>query len=580
MPTKQMPGALKISHNLSLPSDTVTNTVVVYGAKGMGKTNFGSVLAEELYLCHFHFAIIDPMGVWWGLRHGADRHSPGLEVLLLGGTRGDLPIEPTAGAVVADLVVDESIQVVIDISRHANGKMWSRGERIRFVRDYFVRLYERQGESRRPTMQILDEAARFAPQQPRSGDVDVAQCLGAIEQVCEEGRNIGLGLTLLTLRSARLNKAVAELADAMIAFRTVGPNAIGAILDWFGEHIVRQRQKALVEDVRKLPIGTALVCSPGWLQFEGEVAIRPRRTFDSSATPKVGQAPRAPGKAAKPDLAKYRDRMAATIERAQADDPKALRQELRKLKAELARKQPAAQAATKTVPVPVVDENLLMHFSDLAGFVDALGVELRCAEKCIAQIRKRQKALGNLRDKAEPVLRKTHDVPVDRTVPARTEQRSGSTVKGERRILVAIAQRENGATRQQITILTGYKQSTRNRYIQLLQQRDLIGFNGDRCLAKPAAFEVLGDDFEPLPTGERLREHYLTRLPKGERSVFRVLVDNWPNMVTRDQITNDTGYQQSTRNRYLQLLNKRELIIVHSGHVRANDELFPESGAA
>jgi hypothetical protein len=120
---------LKLADNLKLPVDAVTQTFVVYGGKGTGKTNFGGVLAEELYKAHQRFSVIDPMGVWWGLQHGRDRTSPGLEILLLGGPHGDLPIEPSAGSVVADLVVDETVSVVIDISRHRNLKAWSKGER-------------------------------------------------------------------------------------------------------------------------------------------------------------------------------------------------------------------------------------------------------------------------------------------------------------------------------------------------------------------------------------------------------------------------------------------------------------------
>jgi hypothetical protein len=274
---------LHIAEDLTLPAETVTSTVVVYGGKGMGKTNFGSVLVEELVRLGLRVAILDPVGVWYGLRHGADGTSPGVEALILGGVHGDVEIMPTAGAAVADLVADEDIDVIVDISRHRNGSMWSVGEKIRFVADYCARLYERQGERRRPLHQVIDEAGRFVPQAIPSGAVDIARCVGAIEQLVELGRNVGVGVTLITQRSARMNKSVSELADAMVAFRTVGPRSIDAVMDWMGEHVERGRIKGLVEQLRELPIGSALVVSPGWLRFEGVVAMRARRTFDSSA---------------------------------------------------------------------------------------------------------------------------------------------------------------------------------------------------------------------------------------------------------------------------------------------------------
>lgn len=355
---------LKISAQLSLPLDTETSTGIVYGGKGMGKTNFGAVLAEECHKVGIHFAVVDPMGVWWGLRHSPNGKGPGIEVLILGGIHGDIPIEPTGGAVVADLVVDERANVIVDISRRPDGTMWSIADRVRFVRDYCKRLYQRQGEKRRPVLQFIDEAARFVPQVIRKDDSDVAACMGAIAVLVEEGRNVGIGVILITQRSARLNKDVAELADCMIAFRTVGPNSRRAVLDWLGEHVEKEKIKTYDQQIRALPRGTALVVSPGWLEYEGFVAIRMRETFDSSATPKRGRQRRVTG-GAKPDLAKYRQLMAATIEKAQAEDPKLLKRRIDQLQRELAgrafgmsRKTPPAKTVektvTKTVKVPAI----------------------------------------------------------------------------------------------------------------------------------------------------------------------------------------------------------------------------------
>lgn len=349
---------LQISPDLSLPADAVTSTIVVYGGKGMGKTNLASVLVEEFAAASLRFAVIDPMGVWWGLRHGADGKSIGIKALILGGIHGDLPIEPTSGAIVADLVVDEDVSVIIDISRRADGSMWSIGERIRFVTAYAKRLYQRQGEKRRPIAQVIDEAARFAPQIVRQGESEVAACMGAVAVLVEEGRNVGVGVTLVTQRSARLNKDVAELADCMIAFRIVGPNSMRAVLDWLGEHVDKARLKDIGEKLRSLPRGSALVVSPGWLEFEGIVAMRKRQTFDSSATPKGGKEVRASGTGAKVDLAKYRARMVEVVERAKENDPKALKARVGELEKQLAAK-PTANSVPRAVEKPALKEQQL-----------------------------------------------------------------------------------------------------------------------------------------------------------------------------------------------------------------------------
>jgi len=345
---------LHIGEGLLLPKDAVTSTLVVYGGKGTGKTNFGSVLAEELSQAHLRWAAADPMGVWWGLRHSQDGKGPGIECLILGGPHGDIPIEPTGGAVVADLVADEDVNVIIDFSRKPNGEAWGVGEKIRFMTDYGKRLFQRQssllnGQRREPLMQIIDEAARFIPQMVRAGQPDMAMCLSVWAQIVEEGRNFGLGVAMLTQRSARLNKDVAELADAMLAFRTVGPNSIAAVMDWLGEHVPKARVHEIIEKVRELPRGTCLVVSPGWLQMEAIAAVRARRTYDSSYTPKPGeQRQRVRGEAARPDLAKYAERMQATIARAKAEDPKELQRKVRELEKELAKPKPTMAAPKET----------------------------------------------------------------------------------------------------------------------------------------------------------------------------------------------------------------------------------------
>lgn len=339
---------LTISADLAFPLDAQTRTNVVYGGKGKGKTNFGAVLAEEFARLGLKFSVIDPLDVWWGLRYGADQKTEGIDVVILGGTRGDEPITPDSGAIVADFVTDEDANVII-VLRNASGEMWSNAERIRFIRDYMRRLFKRQGEGRRPLHQIIDEAGRFVPQQIPANSPDIADCVGAIEELVEWGRNFGIGVTLITQRSARMNKSVSELAECMVAFQTAGPRSISAIVDWFGEHVERERQKELVARLRKLPVGHALVVSPEWLDFEGEAHIRLRTTFDSSATPKAGSRPAKPGKARAVDLDTFRAKLQDVRVRAEATDPKALTKRVRELEQALAKAEKALGKSAETL---------------------------------------------------------------------------------------------------------------------------------------------------------------------------------------------------------------------------------------
>jgi hypothetical protein len=147
--------------------------------------------------------------------------------------------------------------------------------------------------------------------------------------------------------------------------------------------------------------------------------------------------------------------------------------------------------------------------------------------------------------------------------------------RGERACLIAAAQHPNGVTRQQLTVLTGYKRSSRDAYIQRLRERGYLRFEGERVYPSSDGVAALGRDFEPLPTGAALREHILRTLPEGERKVLEVLISAYPDRMPRDRIDDHTPYKRSSRDAYLQRLAARELIETpSSGYVTASANLF------
>lgn len=586
--------SLHISESLSLPRDTVTSTVVVYGGKGMGKTNLAAVIVEELAKLKLRWSVLDPVGVWWGMRHAEDGKGPGVECLILGGGHGDIPIEPTGGAVVADLVADEPVNVIIDFSRKSNGESWGVGEKIRFVTDYGKRLFQRQsslveGRRREPLFQMIDEAARFIPQMIRSGQPDLAMCLSVWSQIVEEGRNAGLGVGLVTQRSARLNKDVAELADAMIAFRTVGPNSVDAVMDWLGEHVPKEHIKDIIGQLRSLPVGSGLVVSPGWLEVEEIVHFRKRETFDSSATPKPGESvKKVTGAAAKPDLAKYAARMRETIARQKDNDPK-------ELKARISQLERGAATGVKDIKtVQVVDQRAVANAikSRDQQWRVAINSFQRALNSCYAEVTQAigkafkdvqftapaEYEAGGLSIPLIPARTNAAAAPVSpkRRIPPSTNNASGIHLPpGERAVLVAAAQYTDGVERDQLSVLTGYKRSSRDAYIQRLGDKSYVERRGDRLYITEAGIAALGRDYEPLPTGMELQRYWIARLPEGERRVLEILIGAGGKAVLREVIDESTGYKRSSRDAYIQRLSSRRLVDnIGRGEVKAADTLF------
>ena len=205
------------------PDDAGGWTFGVLAKKGAGKTYTGRVMAEEFHKAGVPFVVLDPTGAWWGLRGG--ERGEGLPVIIFGGDHADVPLEPTAGKLMADLAVDERISMVLDISQFG-----SHAAERRFAHDFLERLYRRNKE----LMHLfVDEADLFAPQSAPSGDKAL---LGTMENIVRRGRIKGIGCTLISQRSAVLNKDVLTQIDVLVAMRITSPQDRKAIGEWIKGH--------------------------------------------------------------------------------------------------------------------------------------------------------------------------------------------------------------------------------------------------------------------------------------------------------------------------------------------------------
>jgi hypothetical protein len=351
---------LKISKTLSLPDDYVTKTLAILAKRRVGKTYTASVLAEEMVAAKIPWVALDPTGAWWGLRSSADGKKPGLPVVIIGGGHGDLPLERGAGKFIADLVVDHPGWYVIDLSLFE-----SLAAERQFVTDFADRIYRRKFEKGMdfPLHLFVDEADKYIPQRPQPGD---QKMLGAFEAIVRRGGIRGFGTTLISQRSAVVNKNVLEQIDTLIVLQMMGTNdrkAVDDILKSEGNEVER---KTLMGTLPGLGVGEAWIYEPGGdPPLFDRVQIRERHTFNSSATPKPGQKRVEPSKFAAVDLSAVKDQMAEAIERAEANDPKLLHKRIAELEKQLRAKNASTRAEVVTerveveVRVPYIPEGLL-----------------------------------------------------------------------------------------------------------------------------------------------------------------------------------------------------------------------------
>lgn len=330
---------LRISDDLALPLEVTTQTMAILAKRRVGKSYTMRRIAEQLYKAGQQIVIVDPKGDQWGIRSAADGKAPGLPVVILGGERGDVPLEPSGGEIVAKLVVEERVSVLLDLS------LFRKKEVAIFMADFLENLYRLKAREifRTPMMLVVDEADAIAPQKPMPGE---ERMLGAIEDIVRRGGQRGIGCIVVTQRSAVLNKNVLTQAQILVALRTIAPQDLKAMKEWIDVHGEEAERKVLMDSLPSLPVGEAWFWSPGWPTTDGifkRVQVLPIETFDSGATPKPGAKPVEPKRAADVDLEALKRNMAATIERAKADDPRELRKRIAELEREVAAKERTLQ---------------------------------------------------------------------------------------------------------------------------------------------------------------------------------------------------------------------------------------------
>ena len=525
---------LHLAPTLTLPSEAVTQTFAVLAKRGAGKTYTALVLVEEFLKAGLQTVVVDPVGVTWGLRVAASGKGAGLPIVILGGDHGDLPLTSTAGELVADLVVDERLSAVLDLS------LLRKGEQSRFVMDFAERLYHR---NRAPVHLVLDEADAFAAQRPLPGQ---QRLLGAVEDLVRRGRARGLGVTLVTQRAAVLNKDVLTQVEVLVALRTIAPQDREAIDAWVRVHGTPAQRDELMASLPSLPIGTAWVWSPGWLDVFERVQVRPRETFDSSATPKVGQAPRPVAQPGAIDLDRVRTRLAALAEQAEAEDPRALRRRIAALEQQL-RARPSAEPTpprVERVEVPILDPAVAAQLGATARQLADIGTEIaRVGNAIVEALARRPEHL--LATAAAPAPAPTR-APGARPNPPRTDS-NGKLPLAESKILAALAQYPQGRSKTQVALLTGYAVTGGGfgNALGALRSKGWIDGDKARLLITDAGLATIGPDWTPLPTGPALLDYWCVQLGRAERLILEQLVQVYPESMTKETLATATGYVAS-----------------------------------
>lgn len=633
---------LTLAPQFELPIDASTRRMAILAMSGAGKSNTAVVMAEQMFKAGIPWVAIDPKGDWWGVRAGTNgKRKGGLPIPIFGGLHKDVDLEPTSGKLIGDIIVDQRLTCVLDISEFEDRQqMWG------FLIDLGNTLLRK---NRKRLHLFLEEADEYLPQKT-SEKGNLPKCLGVWQRVVKRGRFRGIGSTQITQRSAALNKDTLYMAELLIAMRATGPGDQDAIAGWV------KHNRAAAEIVASLPEledGEGWVSSPAWLRKTERVTFHRRHTFDSGATPVSATDGGKAATLADVDLKSLRTRMADTIARAKENDPEELKkanadltkkladadkrfdqaardsaalasqvQELKarlqtstdrsvstNLKQELAKCRKALGAAMQflikvqtvnfeTDPKALEDAvaaaiaKAVAPFNDritgLVGRVEGLKKLAADAEKGVKTLLAQDIDLTVQVVKQPPFAitePKASAAPGTRPKPAPGNPDGVKLKAGARHILSALASRApETMTWSQLAMLVGIKTtgSTMSTYRSHLRSAAFITEVGANVSITQAGLQYFGDAApEPMQSRAQLIEMWKGRLKKGARQILDELNATYPNGRTREELAADVlgGIDPagSTLSTYLSHLRTAGLTEERSGRIYLHSNLGGQS---
>lgn len=606
---------LRIAPDLALPDDVVTQSIAILARRGAGKTYTATVLVEEVVRASLPVVVLDPTGAWWGLRSSVDGQSAGMPVVIFGGDHGDVPLEPTAGRVIADVVLDHPGAYIVDLSRFE-----SKAAEQRFAADFLERLYRLKKRESGPLLLVVDEADVFAPQRPGTEQI---RTLGALESIVRRGRIKGLGDVLISQRAAVLNKNVLTQTEILVVLQTTGPQDRAAIDDWIAGNGSREQRDAVLGSLASLDRGEAWVWSPSFLRILQRVRIRARATFDSSRTPEAGETAIAPKAFAKVDLAALGERIAATVERSKADDPAELRKRIRDLEqgnqlmAETIKAGP--QTVTEGIEIPVLNGQVpelrlaigelvnagqrlvevATAIGDAAAVIQSTGDSITAAIGRVqgypnvgGQVERAPRGVPEGGRKApisgsgrgDPAVATLAPAVPSRTpAPVVTGDAPAESVKlkaGARRMLEALASLHPTAlTRVQVATLADIspRSGTFSDYMSALRVGGLIAESGNTIALTEAGVALAGGAVgRGAPSPAEMIDMWSRKLKAGARRMLAVLHEVYPDGVDRRELGEraEISSISGTFSDYLSILRGNGLIEEDGGLIRAGAALF------
>jgi len=583
--------------NYPIPDRALDECMLVVGKRNSGKTYATKTAVERKLAAGERVVIVDPLGVWHGLRSSADGRKPGFPIVIFGGAHADVQINEKTGEALGELIGTVSFSCIVDL--RSREEFPTKASRRRFMLAFLTSLHKHNNA---PLCLVLDEGDLWAKQRPiHPEDVMLTD---AVDEIARRGRTDGFYVWAITQRPAVISKDVLSQCDTLIAMRLIAPRDRAAVKEWIEGQADGQRASEVLGSLPKLPQGE------GWVWYpEGDLLTRVKfpklQTFDSSRSPK-GRSNAAPARAAV-DLDQIRTKLATIQAEVAENDPKALKARIAELERQLAQRAPTVD------PQAIADAEQrgylkgYEHGARTTGYkirgiarefgvrIDQLSTQVRMLEKQCADLASYVEAPDDTpaqtaRNHSDPVLAAGIGNPqlrISLAPPAGAKQAdpgggSGDKIPAAARAMLAVLVQRypKGCTRSQLGILSGYSPSSGHfdNMLAWLRKHGLAAGSNPITATEDGVRRV--GHVEPLPApGRQLIDYWLSKLGKAERAMLTALVQAYPRSLTREELGEASGYSPSSGHFDNTLGRLRTLELVTGGRgapLKAADALFGE----
>ncbi|MDB5606690.1 MAG: hypothetical protein JWP25_3590 [Bradyrhizobium sp.] len=592
-----------------IPREALDDRLGFIGTSGSGKTyNAGTAIEILLGVHKARVVIIDPLGVWWGLRLLADgKKDSNFNVVIFGGGHADLPLNEQAGALIGETAATMAESCILDLSG-----MPSRAAERRFMNAFLETIYRKA--SGEPFHLVVDEADLFAPQNPQKGDEAL---LGHMDNIVRRGRVKGFIPWLISQRPAVLNKNVLSQVDGLLAFKLTASQDRDALDAWIEGQADKAQGKAIKDALPTFQVGEGVV----WLPGHGILERRPfpaKVTFDSSRKPKRGE--KLKSRKLKPlNVGKLKEQLASVVEEAKANDPKELRKQVADLKAQLFKAEKATPIASVDKPAEkkaAADREAKAHirgkvegygealkavgaiFRDLAPtiaklepLVEAIKANGQAIEGWSATIKEKQAELAKqLPPSGSPTERPSAHAPIMRAPsgqppvvarkPSPAANGDGTLSNSERKILDAIRWWNvlgiAAPSHAQVAFIAGYshKSGTWATYLSRLRSSGMIEGRGDLVFTESGLNEAREPD--AVPSRDALWTAVLGKIDAPLQKILKPIIAAYPDGMTHASASEEAGYSSASGTWATYLSRLRSLDLIEGrGELKAQGWLFP-----